>query len=461
MEDDQELRRFVCKSCNKRYPCGKSLGGHMRSHHVIANSDEKLEPNVRKICKEDSRVELGGHFASASASAAGYGLRENPKRTWRASDSNFPLHQERVCKQCGKGFQSLKALCGHMACHSEKERVLKDDHSWTSENQKLLMDSHSDTDAEAPRRGAKRSSSVRYKRVAVKSSYLLNGSSSVFEIDHEQEEVAMCLMMLSRDSGNWVGVNFVAESSDNNSVVLETKSSSIDMRIGRKKGLNWVHNRDETAKIKKLQKGKLKSGVFDAEEATQFENSDSEYFINGPKKVDSDVSVDGFLTNDNFKKHKIEGGSNSRFMVSDTELGKGLNKVKCKRTESTNNLFPKEKGHDESGIVSNSIKFDSRKRTVIGSYSKKKQSVRDLLCNGERRLKSKKSKGHECPICHRMFKSGQALGGHKRSHFLGESREKSNQTIPVIEQEISEVPDLLDLNLPALPEEEENEFMSW
>ncbi|GMP93839.1 hypothetical protein CsSME_00043517 [Camellia sinensis var. sinensis] len=271
-----------------------------------------------------------------------------------------------------------------MACHSEKERVLKDDHSWTSENQKLLMDSHSDTDAEAPRRGAKRSSSVRYKRIAVKSSYLLNGSSSVFEIDHEQEE-----------------------------------------------------------------------------EATQFENSDSEYFINGPKKVDSDVSVDGFLTNDNFKKHKIEGGSNSRFKVSDTELGKGLNKVKCKRTESTNNLFSKEKGHDESGIASNSIKFDSRKRTVIGSYSKKKQSVRDLACNGERRLKSKKSKGHECPICHRMFKSGQALGGHKRSHFLGESREKSNQTIPVIEQEISEVPDLLDLNLPALPEEEENEFMSW
>ncbi|KAL0379702.1 UNVERIFIED_CONTAM: Zinc finger protein ZAT9 [Sesamum angustifolium] len=26
---------------------------------------------------------------------------------------------------------------------------------------------------------------------------------------------------------------------------------------------------------------------------------------------------------------------------------------------------------------------------------------------------------HECPFCHRIFSSGQALGGHKRSHFLG------------------------------------------
>ncbi|KAK9102987.1 hypothetical protein Sjap_020241 [Stephania japonica] len=30
----------------------------------------------------------------------------------------------------------------------------------------------------------------------------------------------------------------------------------------------------------------------------------------------------------------------------------------------------------------------------------------------------KKSKGHECSICHRMFSSGQALGGHKRCHWL-------------------------------------------
>jgi hypothetical protein len=32
---------------------------------------------------------------------------------------------------------------------------------------------------------------------------------------------------------------------------------------------------------------------------------------------------------------------------------------------------------------------------------------------------ARKSKGHECSICHRIFNSGQALGGHKRCHWGG------------------------------------------
>ncbi|PSS28821.1 Zinc finger protein [Actinidia chinensis var. chinensis] len=409
MEEDQNLR-FVCKFCNKKYPCGKSLGGHMRTHGTSnsSESDEKFEPNVIKISSlNDSRFELGGQ--------SGHGLRENPKKTWRlmGSTKRSPK-QDHICKQCGKGFQSLKALCGHMACHSEKDRVLKDDR-WISEND-------SDTEAKALRR-SKRAASMRYKRFVVKSSCF---GSSVSEVDHEQEEVAMCLLMLSRDCGNWVGVNsVVVESSDNNSVVLETKSSSIDMRnIG---GLNCVYNGDESVGIRKLGKRKLKP--------VEFENSDSGYFVNGAKKVDSDVSVDEFLTNDSFKKQKLEGGS--RFKASDTEFGTGFSKVKSR-------------GADDLG---------KRSKYEFGGKKKK-----DLNCNGERRPKSKKGKGHECPICHRVFKSGQALGGHKRSHVLGVSDEKINQT-QIRKQEFSETCDLIDLNLSAPEEEEEankhSEFMPW
>ncbi|PSR88407.1 Zinc finger protein [Actinidia chinensis var. chinensis] len=410
MEENQELR-FVCKFCNKKYPCGKSLGGHMRTHGTSnsSESDENFEPNVIKISslKDFSRFELGGQ--------SGYGLRENPKKTWRLVNPKVNSKQDQICKQCGKGFQSLKALCGHMACHSETDRVLKDDHSWTSEND-------SDNEAEAPRR-SKRAASMRYKRVVVRSSCF---GSPVSEVDHEQEEVAMCLMMLSRDCGNWVGVNsVVAESSDNNSVVLETKSSSIDMRnIG---GLNCVYNGDESVGIRKLGKGKLKP--------VDLENSDCGHFVNGAKKVDSDVSVYGFLTNDSFKKQKLEGGF--RFKAFDSEFGTAFSKVKCR-------------GADGLG---------KRSKYEFGGKKKK-----DLNCNGERRPKSKKSKGHECPICHRVFKSGQALGGHKRSHFLGASEEKINQT-PIRKQEFSETQDLIDLNLPAPEEEEEanehSQIMPW
>ncbi|XP_073128735.1 zinc finger protein ZAT9-like [Henckelia pumila] len=62
-------------------------------------------------------------------------------------------------------------------------------------------------------------------------------------------------------------------------------------------------------------------------------------------------------------------------------------------------------------------------------------------------------KVHECPFCPRVFKSGQALGGHKRTHFLGISRnviETSTivKPFPRIRENLS-----IDLNLPA-PEDD-------
>ncbi|KAJ0497930.1 putative transcription factor C2H2 family [Helianthus annuus] len=73
----------------------------------------------------------------------------------------------------------------------------------------------------------------------------------------------MCLMMLSKDSANWAGVNSVVESSNNNSAVLETKSSSVE-RISKKS-----------------------SGGLDAD-TVQFENLTA-------RKVESDISVEELL----------------------------------------------------------------------------------------------------------------------------------------------------------------------
>ncbi|EPS70538.1 hypothetical protein M569_04222, partial [Genlisea aurea] len=112
--------KFICRFCEKKFPCGKSLGGHTRSHGVAVSSDNSVESS-----------DLGAASVSVSVSAsASYGLRENPKKSWRASsgfDSKappllIPHEKMMICKQCGKGFRSPKALCGHMACHSEKDR---------------------------------------------------------------------------------------------------------------------------------------------------------------------------------------------------------------------------------------------------------------------------------------------------------------------------------------------------
>ncbi|KAJ8563049.1 hypothetical protein K7X08_031501 [Anisodus acutangulus] len=571
MEEDQDLKYF-CKLCNKRFPCGKSFGGHMRSHGLAnpAKLREKVEfkqkkmqswtdnggKNTSKRDHKSSQFELGEH--------SGYGLRDNPKKTWRASDSRSSplLPQENVCQQCGKVFQSLKALCGHMACHSGKDRGgSKDDHSWTSENKNLLMDSNSDTEAEEPRLMRSRSKiTKRYNRlVAAKSSSfcLVNNnrsvSSSVSEIDEQdQEEVAKCLMMLSMDSGIWNGVNSVVESSDNNSVILETKSSSVDMKIARQKNsLKRADDLDEThRRCKKKADRNLKVNVLNAE--AQSENSDSGYFLGEYTKVASDASVD----------HEFHRTGNYQWNTSNKSLGvwcdesrrdteKGLNRTTKYITEIRNGLT-KEHKYDSYGMASNLVKSESRKRTKDSSYDpeigneasfrkiklgfkspegckhtqKKKKyecfnckktfssyqalgghrpcnkkanayfkstydqtdehsheadknvpnyidkgkhretfsnkpaaRAQDVSYNPEKKMKTKKFKGHECPFCNRMFKSGQALGGHKRSHFLVGSQENHNQASAVK----GDFADLIDLNLPAPIEDVNGEpaFVRW
>lgn len=73
----------------------------------------------------------------------------------------------------------------------------------------------------------------------------------------------------------------------------------------------------------------------------------------------------------------------------------------------------------------------------------------------------KKTKEHECPVCFKIFPSGQALGGHKRSHLISDQAKNTESPSVSVERRIPEVRDFLDLNLPAPLEEECNEFKPW
>ncbi|KAK1369242.1 putative ATP-dependent Clp protease proteolytic subunit [Heracleum sosnowskyi] len=76
-------------------------------------------------------------------------------------------------------------------------------------------------------------------------------------------------------------------------------------------------------------------------------------------------------------------------------------------------------------------------------------------------------RAHVCAICHRSFLTGQALGGHKRCHYEGNINVKavsgsaaivvSSSSLPVVSSQRREFE--FDLNLPASPEEEEEEVL--
>ncbi|CAL0308076.1 unnamed protein product [Lupinus luteus] len=473
-----EEKKFVCKFCSKRFPCGKSLGGHIRTHmneHSGQTKEEKSNVAMLKFDAMRKKRDSLGYGDGSGAGYPAYGLRENPKKTTKFVHSNATNNVQqqfdKFCKECGKGFSSLKALCGHMACHSEKEK------------RKLVLDNQSDIQTNSAARRLKR---TRFNNISSSSSNnnnnhllssLANGSSSVSEVEQEQEEVAKCLIMLSQDSSYNRSSRFAffAEPSDNNSVVLEAKSPSLDAKFTAKNVQNSASNAYPfEEKKQQLHDKKFKS----VEMSNQSHNSDSGYVRYGSKKVDSADSNDGFLRSE-VKSSKV--GDMAEFDDYDVELGKlvlgdfedgatrrfaskrrliydslgskkvanGCNndetyKSKGWKYESLNTERENGYDDDDSAYESDENSSDS------DSYPTAKPNNSKVL-NGKKsskgkKLKSKKSKEHECPICNRIFKSGQALGGHKRSHFIVGSEEK---TLVIRPAGPPPAPCLIDLNLPA------------
>ncbi|XP_028761964.1 uncharacterized protein LOC114720485 [Neltuma alba] len=518
-----EERKFVCKYCNKKYPCGKSLGGHIRTH--MTNEHSSHQSKEVKTNADDSVAKFDGgrkrkrDFGSEEASSEIpiYGLRENPKNTTKLLHPNSAIQKERFCKECGKGFLSLKALCGHMACHSEKDKGTKnkfENNSGFSGKQKMvMMDSQSDTETSAPSY-PRRSRRTRFKTVNTdtnghaSSVPLTNGSSSVSEVEQEQEEVAKCLMLLSRDSGHRGRFALPTESSDNNSVVVEVKSPSVDTRIKLKNGKKSVMSNGVEMVEEKKKAVLYKSMKVKSAEIVDSDNSDSGYFRNGPKKLDLDVPIDKHLRSREFKTPKVEDRSSFEFdRKHDSEYGKKMLIKNRERTRSTEprRLILEDLDYDTTDGLSreefinwrkrpsyssifqnNSIGVSSKEtpngfqnegawkqeslnseKIISGSYDSayddSDESSTDTdacpapishsskVINGKKiskskkKLKPKKSREHRCPICYKIFKSGQALGGHKRSHFVGGSEENTL----VIKQDSPVVPCLIDLNLPA------------
>ncbi|XP_043694062.1 zinc finger protein ZAT9-like [Telopea speciosissima] len=108
---------------------------------------------------------------------------------------------------------------------------------------------------------------------------------------------------------------------------------------------------------------------------------------------------------------------------------------------------------DEDVITHDEFSFPS-KSTAILPYEQASHSQFSVPSK-------RKSKVHECSICHRVFSSGQALGGHKRCHWVT-SNSSDTSLIPKFHHHhhhnnqqlhqmpnFSNKPETLDLNLPA------------
>ncbi|PKA50325.1 Zinc finger protein ZAT9 [Apostasia shenzhenica] len=328
------METHCCKFCSRGFPSGRSLGGHMRSH-----------------------VAMNSPLDSDGKPATTYGLRENPKKKWRLSDNPSP--EKDNVKLCRKPCADLDEDFSSDGVDEERDE---------SEKQ---IDSEV-TAIQVPRRRRQRRRSRRVE--AISASDFLPFSSSEFE--KEQEDGALCLMMLSRAAGS------VTDSSDLNSVILEKEEDF------------------------------LRSG----------------YRLIGLKKADSGFSLDE-ADNDEIdpadqKITSRDFGSNKRSRYLCTICNKSFHSYQALG------------GHRAS----------HKKNRAADLSSESPAAVKELNNQTARRLQAPEScSAHECTICGKVFASGQALGGHKRSHVISCAIAAAAE----IGKKAPKIIHLLDLNLPA------------
>ncbi|CAI9754081.1 unnamed protein product [Fraxinus pennsylvanica] len=472
MEEDQGLKH-MCKFCSKSFPSGRSLGGHMRSHLINISSDEKL-----------MKKKLPPLTSVKSSSEIVYELLENPKKKKKneflkaSNDEKDCLFKDRICKECGKSFQSWKALFGHMKCHSVNGRNIAsvDEESWNGSNDHLKpdLDSESDNEGLNPCR-RKRSDRMikRYNTSSSLSTIAANVSPCISEIDqHEQEEVAISLIMLSRDVSNWSTMNSVLDqSSENNSNFLESnkitppkskKSKSDEEKFGFK-----------TPVIPKTGLKMSKSHV-SAYGFLEKKNLDNESEVNSPKikKSGSEKFEKDSNKKNKLSKRKCIGLYDPRLSVpenfqekvayfgtSDYVLCDKKPKYECAHCHKAFSSYQALGGHRASQKKFNGCCTPNSEDILNSDHISPNQTANGkpmidifaMKAESEIRFKNN-SKDHECPICFKVFASGQALGGHKRSHLIREVKTSPS----IVIEKLEPIRDFLDLNLPAPVEEDLN-----
>lgn len=154
------MEKHKCKLCFRSFANGRALGGHMRSH--MMNLPVPPKPN------EFAPVQLSFEADSSpsQSSSSFYGLRENPKKNFRFADPEF----------------SFAADTGSV--------ILQDRESETESSKNIT------------RRRSKRTwqfNESEKKKMKLSESVHKNESASSVSDTTTEEDVAFCLMMLSRD----------------------------------------------------------------------------------------------------------------------------------------------------------------------------------------------------------------------------------------------------------------------
>ena len=371
-----------------------------------------------KICKKGFGCgrALGGHMRAhgigdetgnlddddpASDWEGGNVRTASSKRMYSLRTNPNKLKSCRVCEHCGKDFFSWKSFLEHGKCNSDEA---DDAESPVSSPESDAMED--DDGIGDSKRGCGWSKRKRSLRTKIGNSY----NNNYICPSNEEEDLANCLMMLSNAIVDPLDVE-PEESCASASKDIEERRNPMNFIAPLSYRIPYENNNKSNNKAKGVAKG-----LFECKAC---------------KKV--------------FNSHQALGGHRASH-----KKVKGCFAAKLDQNIDDNII--------EDDVIPHEEFFPPKSNSTL-QYDQGTSNNPNLIASSSSK---RKSKVHECSICHRSFSSGQALGGHKRCHWITSNSQDTStlarfqqfqdhiEQIPKFDNTSFEPIDLkLDLNLPA------------
>lgn len=422
-------------------------------------------------------------------------LRHNPKRSrWFAEQefafeltsmgdgqSSFPVGRRSVCSDCGKAFPSERALFGHLRCHRDRDRRSEEG---TSEQRAEAMVRHRRKwrvlEADKPMESSEMVGSKRAEVMDIEE-LVYHREEAILVGDKVQDGCFSSGMMREDDDvvpARWptagrrsrrnVGASKVEPGMENRETSSSTPegepaltSETISLELG-------VEEQEiETPDCLIM----LADAARKIEEETEILLSTEKHsclraHVERSKAHQMDVA--DYYPDDIGDEHEDTSSGHDRLVVGSTVK---YECTTCKKSftshqalgghrashKKTKGCFARTGSSDASEDHSLEdeleVSYVQENKGVVMTKRKKRQQVQQVTF-----------KGHECSICHRIFLTGQALGGHKRCHWTGEkpsetaSVASTNKQLSLQSEGQSMVDGCnIDLNRPASVDEDADE----
>ncbi|XP_026389501.1 zinc finger protein ZAT4-like [Papaver somniferum] len=377
-QQQQPVFKHHCKVCKKGFGCGRALGGHMRAHG-IGEDHGNIEDEEDE--EEDEDVESDWEERIEGKNKRMYALRTNTNQ-----------HKNcRTCENCGKEFLSWKSFLEHGKCSSADAESLVSSRGSDDE----------DIDAEdgiTPRgygwsKGKRTRRSVVNNKLVGNSPYIPSHCPST-----EEEDLANCLVMLSNAAHEKIvePLAIVAETEESCASAIredEERRKPVAFLGGGGTTRAITFNTNTNNNYNRVSNFDQKSG-----KNVSFTNIKGMFECKACKKV--------------FSSHQALGGHRASHK-----------KVKGCFASKIDNVL------DESVVMEEDVITNEDFNVPTKSTTQPLVNSLDQNYNHQPFSYKKKSKVHECSICHRIFSSGQALGGHKRCHWLNSSSSTETSSI--------------------------------